>query len=66
MQEVLALSIVAIAALITLFRLYRSYLAQPVSHLLLKRGKVKLAMKVRAQAETAGCGNCGDSNSGCH
>ena len=61
-QEWIALGIVAIAFVSLWVGLYRRQIAGPLSRLLLKRGRVGMAMKVRAQAseDEAGCGNCED------
>ena len=54
MQEVVALSIVAIAFGVLLVWSYRGYLAAPLARWLLKRGRVGQAMKVRATAKSPG------------
>jgi hypothetical protein len=61
MQQIIAFSLVGAAALLMVRKIYRSYLADPLSAILLKRGNVKLAMKVRQQAEKSGCGSCENS-----
>jgi hypothetical protein len=69
LQQVAAFGIVGLAVCAALFHLYKGYVAKPLSTLFLKKGKVKLAMKMRAQVEESGCGNCGaDPRSGpsCH
>ncbi|MBC7690563.1 MAG: hypothetical protein H7222_02245 [Methylotenera sp.] len=58
LQEVIAFGIVALAVLSLAIRFYRSYLAGPVSGWLLGRGKVKWAMRVKAQSAGGSCGNC--------
>ena len=58
LQEKIALVIVALAAFSVLFALFRSVLAEPLARLLLKRGQVKLAMKLKAQAKEPGCDHC--------
>lgn len=46
-QEQMALVIVALVGARLAFRIFRQYLALPLSKWLLKRGKVKWAMRVR-------------------
>jgi hypothetical protein len=65
-QETITFIIVGITALVVLVGFYRSMLAQPFSQFLLRRGKIKLAMKIRSQSKGAGCDNCGPSDKGCH
>jgi hypothetical protein len=65
-QETIAFTIVGLAALTVLVGFYRSVLAEPLSALLLKRGKIKLAMKIRAQTKGSGCDHCGPTDKGCH
>jgi hypothetical protein len=66
-QQVATIVIVGAASLAALSHLYKGYIAAPLSKSLLKRGKIKLAMKMRAQVQESGCGSCGsDSGSSCH
>jgi hypothetical protein len=66
-QEICAFGIVGLAAVAALFHFYKGYVAKPLSKILLKKGRVKLAMKMRAQIEESGCGNCAsNSDSGSH
>jgi hypothetical protein len=68
-QQAVAFGIVGLAVGAALFHFYKGYVAKPLSKFFLKKGKVKLAMKMRAQVEESSCGNCGsDASSGpsCH
>jgi hypothetical protein len=68
-QQVAAFAIVGLAVGAALFHFYKGYVAKPLSTLFLRKGKVKLAMKMRAQVEESGCGNCGSdskSSPSCH
>jgi hypothetical protein len=62
MQEWIAFAIVGIAAGALAGKAFRSVLARPLAEALLRRGKVKLAMKLHAQArdESGSCGGCKD------
>ena len=57
-QERIAFIIVGVAAVSVAFTFFRSTLAAPIAKLFLKRGNVKMAMKLKAQAKEAGCGSC--------
>ena len=58
-QEWIALAIVALSALWLLRGFFREQVAGPLSQALLKRGRVKLAMKLKAQDSGGACSGCG-------
>lgn len=57
-QEALAFIVVGVAATVVVVSFFRKHLASPLAKVFLKRGKVKLAMKLKAQAKEAGCDGC--------
>jgi hypothetical protein len=57
-QEVVALLIVAVAAGVALRKGYKTYMAPGLANWLLKKGRVKWAMKIKAQAKAPGCSDC--------
>jgi hypothetical protein len=58
-QEMVALSIVGLAAAHLAYRFFYSYLARPFAGWLLKQGQVKLAMALRKQISGAStCSRC--------
>jgi hypothetical protein len=58
-QEIIAFGIVGLTVGVLGVHVYRVYLATPLSKWMLKRGKVKAAMRVRKQAlAKPGCSNC--------
>jgi hypothetical protein len=67
-QEIATGLIVASSFVISLFTVFRSVLAEPVSRWLLSRGKVKAAMRFRTlTAPGSSCGTSGGcSSSKCH
>ncbi len=54
-QEGIALLIVGVAAGFIFRKFYLQYLALPLSNFFLRKGKVALAMRVRASAKKSGC-----------
>ena len=57
-QDKIAFAIVALAAVAVLVSFFRATLAGPLSRLLLRRGKVKWAMKLKAGSKEPGCDHC--------
>lgn len=52
-QEIIALAIVSVAAGVALRHGYRKYAVGPLSNFLLKRGKVRMAMRIRGGKPSA-------------
>lgn len=59
-QEILALLIVALAVLFVVHRIYRAFLAESLAKWLLKRGRVKWAMRIypRFHRPSKSSGDC--------
>lgn len=64
-QEKIALLIVGSVALYAAYGIYRATLAPVLADFLLRRGRVGLAMRVKAHEKQAGCGSCGPAGGGC-
>jgi hypothetical protein len=61
-QQTIAFVIVGVAALGLLISFFRAVLAAPLANFFLKRGNVKLAVKIKSQAKQPGCESCPSSN----